>query len=255
MLGMSSISVIIPCRDDASFLATCLSALAVQTRPADEIIVVDNASSDDTAEVARAGGATVLREPQVGILRASSAGFDAATGDILARLDADSVPPPDWLERIERMLHQASAPAAVTGPGDFYGAGPVRRWFGRVVYLGVFFRGVGWLLGHPPVFGSNFAMHREAWAAARDKVHREVRRIHDDIDLSIQFDPRVTVVYDNGLRVGISARPFVSLGGFVRRGHWVSLTIATNWREESLLKRRRRRASGRQKATGRRLNA
>src|SRR6266436_4982028 len=99
---MASISVVIPALNDASMLKVCLAALASQRRAADEIIVVDNGSSDDTAEVARAAGALVLTELRRGIYPATSTGYDAATGDIIARLDADSIPGPDWLERIER---------------------------------------------------------------------------------------------------------------------------------------------------------
>lgn len=237
---MSSISVVIPARDDAPFLRTCLHALSRQTRAPDEIIVVDNGSSDDTSEIARAAGARVIFEPETGILRASAAGFDAARGEIIARLDADSVPPTDWVERVERMLGAASAPAIVTGPGDFYGGGVVTRWLGRVVYIGGYFWAVGRLLGHPPIFGSNFAMHREVWASVRSKVHRTVRRVHDDFDLAIQLEPEITIVYDRTLRVGISARPFQTLGGLFRRLKWAYLTLRINWREEPIRMRRRR---------------
>jgi glycosyltransferase involved in cell wall biosynthesis len=43
---MGTISVIIPCLDDAGYLTACLDALARQTRPADEVVVVDNGSTD-----------------------------------------------------------------------------------------------------------------------------------------------------------------------------------------------------------------
>ncbi|HVL60567.1 MAG TPA: glycosyltransferase, partial [Microbacterium sp.] len=51
---MSTISVVIPCLDDADFLAACLEALARQHRRADEVIVVDNGSPDASVEVALA---------------------------------------------------------------------------------------------------------------------------------------------------------------------------------------------------------
>src|SRR5688572_29893593 len=122
---MGTISVIVPCLNDAGFLGACLDALALQTRPADEIVVVDNGSTDATAAVARSAGARVVDEPMRGIWPATAAGFDAASGDLLARLDADSVPAPDWLAEVERRMAAADRPTAVTGSGQFYGGNVV----------------------------------------------------------------------------------------------------------------------------------
>ena len=54
---MTTISVVIPTRNDADMLAVCLAALVGQPRPADEIVVVDNASTDNTTAVCTAAGA------------------------------------------------------------------------------------------------------------------------------------------------------------------------------------------------------
>ena len=77
---------------DAAFLDACLTALAAQTRPANRIIVVDNGSTDDSADVARRHGAELSFEPLVGIWPAAAHGYDLALedADIIARLDADS---------------------------------------------------------------------------------------------------------------------------------------------------------------------
>src|SRR4051812_23967264 len=95
-----TVTVVIPVRDDAVMLERCLEALWLQSRRPDEIVVVDNGSTDTTCEVARWWNTVYLVETELGISAAASAGYDAATGDIIARLDADSEPPYDWTERV-----------------------------------------------------------------------------------------------------------------------------------------------------------
>src|SRR5665647_254260 len=142
---MTTISVVIPSYNDASFLEVCLAALAVQTRLPDEIIVVDNACTDATAAVASAAGARVIVESAHGIWPAAAAGYDAANGEVIARLDADSVPPADWLQRVDATLAAFPEVGVVTGPGDLYGCGAFLRLFGRIVYIGGYFWAVGYL--------------------------------------------------------------------------------------------------------------
>ena len=92
------ISVIIPAFNEERLLAGTLaqikSAMAAFTRCGweSELIVCDNNSTDRTAEIARAAGATVVFEPVNQIARARNAGAAAATGDWLIFVDADSQP-------------------------------------------------------------------------------------------------------------------------------------------------------------------
>lgn len=229
---MLSISVVIPARDDAAMVRRVLADLAAQSRPADEIIVVDNGSRDETAQLARAAGVRVLSEPVHGIWPAAARGYDAADGQVIARLDADSRPPADWLARIEREFEQHDWLGVITGPGDFYGADRLVCALGDHLYIGGYFWAMRLWFGRNPVFGSNFAMRAEVWRRTRRTVHRELRRVHDDLDFSIHLPADVEVVRDNRLRVGISARPFSTWRGLGRRLGWAYRTLALHWPED-----------------------
>jgi len=238
---MAAISVVIPSRNDAELLAVCLAALAAQTRPADEILVVDNASTDATAQVCEAAGVRRLPELVPGVTAATAAGLDAAGGTLLARLDADSVPPRRWLEQLEGRFDAEPGLAAVTGPGDFYGGGPLAAWVGRNVYIGGYHRVVGLLLGHPPLFGSNFAIRAEAWRRISGRVDRTDPRVHDDLHISYLIEPDMEVRWDPDLRVGVSARPLQSWAGLRRRLAMAYATFRFDFRRQPPLARRRER--------------
>lgn len=228
---MASISIVVPSRNDAEILRGCLDSLAAQTRPPDEVIVVDNASDDDTAEVARAAGARVVDEPRLGVLHATAAGFDAARFEIVGRLDADSRAAPDWVEHVERRFDADPTMAALTGTGRFYDCNGFWKWVGHHIYLGGFFRFIGLLCGHVPLFGSNFAIRRDVWLAIRGRVHIEDPHVHDDLDISFVLEPGMAVDYDAALEVQVSGRPFSSWAGFTRRAGWAFHNIRVNWDE------------------------
>jgi len=90
------LSVVIPAFNEEKLLPICLvsvrAALAAVARPGleTEAIVVDNSSTDRTAEIARGHGAKVVFEPHRQIGRARNAGARAASGDWLLFIDADS---------------------------------------------------------------------------------------------------------------------------------------------------------------------
>jgi len=245
---MTTVSVVIPVRDDAAMLTSCLAALAAQTRHADEIVVVDNGSTDDSASIARAAGARVVSESTPGIPRASSAGYDAASGDLIARIDADSLPPTEWIGYAVERFERDPTLSVLTGIGDFYGSTPIVHTLGRVVYLGGMLISMTPYLGHPPIFGSNFIMRRSVWEELAGEVHRTQREIHDDLDLSLHIKPWMRVEYDPDFRVGISARPFATFSGLRRRVSWVVPTLRNHWPDDSPWARRaaRRRWQARQ---------
>lgn len=225
-----TVSVVIPVRDDAAALRWCLHSLTRQTMAPTEIVVVDNASTDDSAAVATRYGAHVVAQAVVGIPAAAAAGYDAARGDVIARCDADTVLPPDWVAHIAKVMGACPAPDAVTGSGRFYDLPPWLAALARPVYLGSYYVLVHAALGHRALWGSNMAIRRDVWEQLRGNVHRYDPEIHDDMDLSFALGPRRRLTYDKTLVVGVSARSLRGRRQIRRRFGRAVRTLRLNWR-------------------------
>jgi cellulose synthase/poly-beta-1,6-N-acetylglucosamine synthase-like glycosyltransferase len=225
------VSVVIPVLNDSENLRNCLRALAAQTLAPMEVIIVDNGSDDDSATVAStlepstldSGApknstlaARVLAEPVQGIARASATGYDAARGDVIARIDSDTLVGPGWVAAVAQ-LFQNEPVVAATGRGEPRGLTRFGGVLWRIGYMGAYEVSLWTLLSRPPLFGSAMAFRRDAWAEVSRRVHRGDPEIHDDIDLSLALDPARLVVRRPQLAVSVSGAPVQSLSGLVTR--------------------------------------
>jgi glycosyltransferase involved in cell wall biosynthesis len=157
-------SVVIPAYNEAEFLGSCIDSLQAQDFPGPyEIIVVDNNSTDGTADLARSRGVTVVHEPRAGVCSARQAGTTAARGEIVVSTDADTVFSPHWLSRIDQAFREDPRRVTVAGPCRFVDP----PWWGRV-YTGVLFavvsafaRATGRILY---VTATNIAFRKSEWS-------------------------------------------------------------------------------------------
>ncbi|HVT93900.1 MAG TPA: glycosyltransferase family 2 protein [Bryobacteraceae bacterium] len=103
MYKSHSITVIIPCLNEEQGIEQVLRRMPEFV---DQVIVVDNGSTDRTSDVARSLGARVIREPVRGYGRSYKKGFSFAEGDLIVTLDGDHSYPPDAISYlIEAFLH------------------------------------------------------------------------------------------------------------------------------------------------------
>lgn len=228
---MTDVSVVIPVRDDALQLRRCLSALAEQTMTPLEIIVVDNASTDDSAAVAREFGARVVTEPVVGVPAAAATGYDAAVGSVIARLDADSLPSADWVWQVATALERRPGAVAVTGLGVFHDGPRGLRLLLSVAYLGSYYLLGAAAAGHHVLWGSSMAVRRSAWQQASGRVHRDDCELHDDMDLALVLGPDAKIRLVRSLTVGVSARSLRGAAQRRRRLVRALRTLRINWRD------------------------
>jgi glycosyltransferase involved in cell wall biosynthesis len=115
---VSSISVVIPAFNAADTLAETIDAVLGQTREPLEVVVVDDGSTDETAEIAERFGlpVTCVRTPNAGVSRARNTGIERAAGEFVAFVDADDLWRPEKLERqIQALEHYRRADVSTTG--------------------------------------------------------------------------------------------------------------------------------------------
>lgn len=121
-----AVSVVIPARNAAKFLAEAVASVRAQTHPVAEIVVVDDGSTDATVAVAQALGreVRVISQPPAGAAQARNRGAEAATGEWLAFLDADDLWHPEKLARQFAWLAAQPGTEAVFVHGANFRIGP-----------------------------------------------------------------------------------------------------------------------------------
>lgn len=208
-----TVSIVIPAYNEQETIRACVQAAIDQTVPADEIIVVDNRSTDNTARILRdiqeehpQVPLIVLRQDDLqGITPTRNVGFDAATSDIIGRIDCDTILEPNWVEEVHKAFRDPSVDAA-TGPVIYYDM-PLRRYIAKAdntLRKAIFKLATSYKF----LFGTNMALRREAWWAVRDETCMDEENLmHEDLDLSVHlYDAGFKAIYAPDMLVGMSAR-------------------------------------------------
>lgn len=184
MKNSLTLSFIIPVYNEESHLQACLESIASQSVMPDEVIVVDNNSTDNTAKIAKSFPfVTLIHEKEQGLIPARNKGFKAAKSDILARLDADSILNKDWVVTAKKAFEDESIDA-ITGPALTF-IDPhfpnLQSTFWSKVYLwhskAVFRFQILW--------GPNMALRRTAWLGIEDELCTKDHAVHEDQDISV----------------------------------------------------------------------
>lgn len=116
----SDVSVVIPVRDGSRFLGAAIASVQAQTNPATEILVIDDGSADNSADIAVACGARCLRTPPQGLARARNAGVAETSSALIAFLDSDDVWMPHKLECQLEVLRSSPSLGFVTAKARIF---------------------------------------------------------------------------------------------------------------------------------------
>lgn len=203
-------SVIIPAFNEEAGISETLKAIQAQDHPDFEIIVVDNASTDKTAEVARSfTGVKVVREDNKGTMWACERGRKEATGEVIVRMDADCLPDKDWLTRGMDYFQDPEI-AVVSGPYDYFdakkGFAPLALFIQRYIFAGLHsilqaVRGGGITMG-----GNTFM--RSSALQSAGGFNTSIIFYGDDTDIPKRLSEFGQCIYDPDLIMKTSARRF-----------------------------------------------
>ncbi|RIH85792.1 putative glycosyltransferase EpsJ [Meiothermus luteus] len=201
-----SVSVVVPARNEEDYIGPCLASILAQEPRPDEVIVVDNGSTDRTAEIARGFGVRVVYQPQPGLHIARQTGLEAASSEVVAATDADCRVEPGWVAAIQEAFRDPQV-VETYGPLEFYDGPLFDRLLSRYGYP--LFLALMDRLGQPNAAGGNHAVRR--------RVALEVGGYDvpfgEDLRLMQKLRQKGRIVYTPKARVLTSGRR-------LKRGRW-----------------------------------
>jgi glycosyltransferase involved in cell wall biosynthesis len=224
------VSVVIPAHNEEKNIADTIRAVLAQDYPDFEVIVVDNASTDRTAEVARrfesagksfngkSSGKPILKvvhEPRKGLLSARERGRKEAEGEIIINMDADCLPLPNHLSRGMKHFNKRNT-VAVTGPYDYHDGHPIFRHSSLAMQRYIY-RLTSAILQSPLIkkgavlIGGNNFIRTEVLEKAGG-YDTSIVFYGEDTDTAKRISPHGKIVFDPNLSIKTSARRFKAEG-------------------------------------------
>lgn len=205
-------SVFIPAYNEAARIGACLEGLQNQEVKPDEVIVVNNNSTDNTAEIAgKFDGVRVVLETHQGITPARDRGLNEAKYDIIIRTDADSVAPPNWIKTIKEIFEAPENVQAATGPIFFY----PNSFFLKKFMLSTIpvEKAMKLIYGYDIMMGPNLAITKSLWENIKDKVCKEDKIddiLQEDIDFSMHAEKFTDIKFKMNMWVASSPRRMIT---------------------------------------------
>ncbi|HUC10436.1 MAG TPA: glycosyltransferase family 2 protein [Stellaceae bacterium] len=215
-----TISFVVPAYNEEALIASCLYAILAETSRLGcraEIIVVDNNSTDRTRQIAAAvPGVVVVDEPQRGLVQARRAGCQAAHGQLIANIDADTMIPPGWLDTVLAAFVKNPDLAALSGPFIHYDVSKSVQATAAIFYRFAF---LGYLMvrfvfrAGSMMQGGNFVIRKSALDAV-DAFNPDFSFYGEDTELARRLSKVGAVKFSFGLPAFSSGRRLTAEGLF-----------------------------------------
>jgi len=208
------ISVIIPAYNEEKYITDTLKAITAVDYPDFEVIVVDNASTDYTANLARLFPVKVVSESRKGTMWACERGRKEASGEIIVRMDADCLPKKDWLSKGAELFKDPKV-VVVSGPYDYFDASPFFRWTSLFIqkYIYVPANAAFQMMRlHAGITVGGNTFVRASALAAIGGFNTSITFYGDDTDLPKRMSAVGKVVFNRNVVMPTSARRFKKEG-------------------------------------------
>lgn len=175
-----ALSVIVPYRNEADNLPHLLQALKHQTFQNFELVLVDDHSTDNSAEIIKAyehdfGKLITLKSDKEGKKNALTEGILASSGNLIVSTDADCLPVERWLERIVSFQSENDADLII-GAVNMNAGNTVFQRLQQLEFVSLIASGAGAAGAKMPIMcnGANLVFKKNVWLKNKDKLHNEL---------------------------------------------------------------------------------
>ena len=224
------ISFVVPAYNEEAVIAQCLGSIQrelAHTPVEVEVVVVNNASTDRTKEIAESfAGVRVVDESIKGLVAARKAGFDVTSGELVANIDSDVMLTDGWLQRVLGEFERDTSLVALSGPFIYYDLPATTRFLVKLFY------GVGYVthvINHrifqvgAMLQGGNFVIRRDAWERAGG-FDTSIEFYGEDTDVAKRLSREGRVKWTFALPVKTSGRRLKAEGVV-----WMSIKYTANY--------------------------
>lgn len=202
------VSVIVPVYNEEKYIKNCLDSLSNQIEKPDEIIVVDNNCTDKTIEIVKKyTDIKIIKEKKQGMIPTRNTGFNISQFEIIAKCDADTILPPDWIKNIKNNFSRDPSIIGISMPIQFSDIPAISPSL-TLFYIYIFIPRL--MIGVYPFLGPSYAIKKIIWNKVKNKICFDEKVVHEDIDLCLHVKKYGKIYHDAKTSVFSSARRIIN---------------------------------------------